>query len=327
MGSKNVVQPTPPTFPEPSAEEREQQTLINEFLRTNIPLETQLRQQELEQVSPVLTAARKKEAEQFLELAPELQKTRRAELGFLTPILQGQAPTGIFGQLTQPVQESAAFERNRKRLMTSLASAGLLDSGIRAELEKDLAVETAAATQATEQANLFNLLQIALGGTGSALGRGISPILGGPGVIAPGQTTGQLAQGIQQFQAPRMAQAGFQQQIFQGQLEAATAERASRRKMISDIFGSIGSIGSMGATSAMMCWVASEIFGGWFAPKTIQARCYITYLAPPWFRNFYIRHGEKMAHFISNKPLLKILLRPLFEYFAWRGRLEQVTHA
>lgn len=322
MGGKTVVQqPSTPTFPGPTEAETEQQELINQFLRTNIPIETKLRQQELEQVSPVITEARKLEAEQFLQLAPELQKTRESELGFLEPILRGEAPTGIFSKLTQPVQESVAFEKNRKRLLTSLSSAGLLDSGVRAELEKDLAIETSAATQATEQANLFNLLQITLGGTGSALGRGISPILGGPGVVAPGQTTGQLAQGIGTSQANRFAQAGFQQSIFQAELEAATSERNARRQQISDLFGSVaGGVGAAGGAAAFFCWVAAEIFDGWWESKTCAARSYVTFQAPKWFRNFYIKFGERIAKFIHGKPILKWALRPLFEYFAWRGK-------
>jgi hypothetical protein len=69
------------------------------------------------------------------------------------------------------------------------------------------------------------------------------------------------------------------------------------------------------------CWVAKEIFGSWEHPKTIQARYYINNLAPKWFKNFYLKYGEGIAKFIHNKPILKIALRPLFEYFAYRGKI------
>lgn len=70
------------------------------------------------------------------------------------------------------------------------------------------------------------------------------------------------------------------------------------------------------------CWVASEIFGGWYHPKTIMVRIYIDKIAPKWFKEFYIKHGEKIAEFISNKPILKLILQPLFEIFVLIARNE-----
>jgi len=66
----------------------------------------------------------------------------------------------------------------------------------------------------------------------------------------------------------------------------------------------------------LMCWVASEIFGGWSMPKTMRARYYIINQSPSWFRNLYAKYGERFAKFISNKPIFKFILKPLFEYFA-----------
>lgn len=65
--------------------------------------------------------------------------------------------------------------------------------------------------------------------------------------------------------------------------------------------------------------MAAEIFGGWFEPKTIDARHYILNLAPTWLRNFYLAYGKRIAWFISNKPMLKLTLKPLFEHFAKAG--------
>lgn len=77
----------------------------------------------------------------------------------------------------------------------------------------------------------------------------------------------------------------------------------------------------------LLCWVAAEIFGGWEHPKTINCRYYIGYMAPEWFRNFYMKHGEKIADFIKDKPLFKLALRPLFELFAELGKNErEVSH-
>lgn len=71
--------------------------------------------------------------------------------------------------------------------------------------------------------------------------------------------------------------------------------------------------------SFAICWVAAEIFGGWFHPKTCAARNYVSNLAPKWFKRFYIKYGERIAKFISNKPLLKGMIQPLFNHFAVLG--------
>ena len=67
------------------------------------------------------------------------------------------------------------------------------------------------------------------------------------------------------------------------------------------------------------CWVAAEVFGGWNKLKTRFARAYVMLQAPKWFRDFYIQHGQKLAAFIHDKPALKAIIRPLFEYFAIKG--------
>lgn len=72
--------------------------------------------------------------------------------------------------------------------------------------------------------------------------------------------------------------------------------------------------------TAIGCWVASEIFGGWYEPKTIMARFYVNFIAPNWFKEFYLKYGERIANFISNKPIFKSILRPLFELFALKAK-------
>lgn len=72
-------------------------------------------------------------------------------------------------------------------------------------------------------------------------------------------------------------------------------------------------IGSIGKS---FCWVASECFGGWYAPKTVWARFYVANFAPKWFLKSYIKYGER----ISKNKILVALLRPLFELFAKKGK-------
>jgi len=76
------------------------------------------------------------------------------------------------------------------------------------------------------------------------------------------------------------------------------------------------------------CWVAAELFGGWDKIKTHLARFFIQTMAPKWFRDAYMTHGEVIASYISNKPILKALLRPFFEAFAFLGAcgMKEVAH-
>ena len=81
----------------------------------------------------------------------------------------------------------------------------------------------------------------------------------------------------------------------------------------------LGILGTWGGSN-YGCWVAAEIFNGWEDIRTHCARYYINFIAPVWFKNFYLKHGEAIAKFIHNKPILKLAIKPLFEYFALRGK-------
>jgi hypothetical protein len=73
---------------------------------------------------------------------------------------------------------------------------------------------------------------------------------------------------------------------------------------------------------SMFCWVAAAVFPkGWNDPKTHQARYFIDKVGPKWFKDLYVKHGEKFAAFIGNKPILKAVIRPVFEVFAFFGKL------
>ncbi|MGB1290522.1 MAG: hypothetical protein ACPG5Z_00220 [Pseudoalteromonas sp.] len=76
-------------------------------------------------------------------------------------------------------------------------------------------------------------------------------------------------------------------------------------------------MGMQGA--AMACWVARAIFGE-ENPKWLMARNYVLNIGPKWFRDFYLKHGENFAKKVEKSKTLKIILKPLFEYFAFRGR-------
>ena len=72
--------------------------------------------------------------------------------------------------------------------------------------------------------------------------------------------------------------------------------------------GIYSGLGSIAGGFAGKCWVAREVYGV-HNTKWIQFREWLTHEAPNWFDNLYIKHGEKFAKFISNKPKLKSIIR------------------
>jgi len=76
------------------------------------------------------------------------------------------------------------------------------------------------------------------------------------------------------------------------------------------ILGAAGSIagGMASGGTGFFCWVAREVYGI-DNPKWIEFREWMLNDAPSWFRNLYIKYGERFAKFISNKPLVKSIIR------------------
>jgi hypothetical protein len=85
---------------------------------------------------------------------------------------------------------------------------------------------------------------------------------------------------------------------FQGMQDQASAAKSA---------GMMSAAGSI-AGAAMMCWVAREVYGI-DNPKWLQFREWMLNDAPSWLRNMYLKHGPKVAEFISDKPLLKTIIR------------------
>jgi hypothetical protein len=100
----------------------------------------------------------------------------------------------------------------------------------------------------------------------------------------------------------------------------SSSSSSSSSRSSSSSSSSCRSSSSSSSSQSPSCWVAAEIFGGWYAPKTVSARYYVVNMAPSWFRTFYEKHGQMIARFIHNKPIFKSLLRPLFEHFASLAR-------
>jgi len=90
----------------------------------------------------------------------------------------------------------------------------------------------------------------------------------------------------------------------------------------SSVTGSGVNLGILGSWGTSYCWVAAEVFNeGMNDPNTCAARFYILNIAPTWFRKLYGRFGQGIASFIHNKPILKAILKPLFQHFVHQTRI------
>lgn len=72
--------------------------------------------------------------------------------------------------------------------------------------------------------------------------------------------------------------------------------------------GVMSGVGSLGRGFYKVCWVAREVYGQ-DNPKWVMFYHWLHTFAPDWFRDLYIKRGEKFARFISNKPRLKAVIR------------------
>jgi hypothetical protein len=87
-------------------------------------------------------------------------------------------------------------------------------------------------------------------------------------------------------------------------------ELAAQRKQKAGKIGAAGDIGSAagGMIGSVICWVAREVYGV-NNPAWLEFREWLLNSAPKWLLRLYVRHGERFAAFISNKPRLKSVIR------------------
>lgn len=96
--------------------------------------------------------------------------------------------------------------------------------------------------------------------------------------------------------------------------QTAASYAAARAQVQSATIGAIGSaIGNVAGGAAQgaaiaACWVAREIYGV-DNPKWVIFRGWMLNESPEWFRSIYLKHGEKFAKYIKDKPLLKAIIQ------------------
>ena len=114
------------------------------------------------------------------------------------------------------------------------------------------------------------------------------------------------------FMTPGMAidvaESKFQRDLYAAGIAAAPDPvKRGRADQEMAIFGMLMSAVG-GIAGAAACWVARAVYGE-NNPKWEYFRVWLFTMAPRWFFNLYLKHGEKFAQWISNKPLLKAIIR------------------
>jgi hypothetical protein len=263
--------------------------------------------------TPEEQAMQKLQLEQMQQTMPGQTQAQLSGLNLINQLLTGTEPLpGFFNQMSQGISPDAISKQATYmtgQAMPGLQSMGILDSGeAMRSISQDIANQLLFPAEQFNIGAKQNLLNLALSGQAQVQ----QPVLAGQ------QMLGSSLAGLRTMnQTGSMTQTSMNPFLksFQTSLGSSLGS------------GSFGSSWAAATNPAGACWVASEIFGGWFEPKTVMARYYILNLAPSWFRKFYIKYGERIAKFIHNKPILKLILRPLFEYFALKGKLVGVSNA
>jgi hypothetical protein len=109
------------------------------------------------------------------------------------------------------------------------------------------------------------------------------------------------------FMAGQAAQVNNYNAAYAGaQAQVSAGKSAMMGNIIGGIAGGVG--GMFQGRYGNACWVAREVYGS-HNPRWLIFRYWMLNKSPDWFRSTYIKHGERFANWISNKPMLKKVIR------------------
>lgn len=181
--------------------------------------------------------------------------------------------------------------------------------------------------------NLYGALSQSLNARGMTGGQnagagGVAANFGALGAAQAGQATQALegvqlakAQGLQNALGMGLGEAQSTGQLgtqaLGSQVTAANNTDQAQTGFWGSMIGGLAGLGSSAmAKGAFTCWVAAELYGGWFAPETISIRSWLyrtKYMSP--FLFFYRLLGERWAELIRTRPLLRRSSKLLFDLF------------
>ena len=102
--------------------------------------------------------------------------------------------------------------------------------------------------------------------------------------------------------------ADYQAQTYGAQVGAIAQSYRSPGQEFAAFAGGGADILGKVAPFGLICWVAREVYGV-ENPKWMKFREWILTKASDNLRNYYIKHGEKIAESIRNKPRIKAIIR------------------
>ena len=80
-------------------------------------------------------------------------------------------------------------------------------------------------------------------------------------------------------------------------------------------FGALGAVGA-GAATKIPCWIAAEIYGGWYDPRTILIRRWLTAnYEGYWLLNLYRRFGKQVAGMVRKHRAVRWFFTRVFNHF------------
>jgi hypothetical protein len=149
-----------------------------------------------------------------------------------------------------------------------------------------------------------DLGSVILGRPSSAMGLG-SQMLGQATGLAPGMGSGNifdLGAGVNYSLASTAQQNQFNADVY-----------GAKMGMIGGIAG--GALGGLGAAAGgaggfgkLFCWVAREVYGE-RDERWLLFRTWLLTVSPGWFCRLYMKHGERFAEWVSDKPVIKLVIR------------------
>ena len=124
------------------------------------------------------------------------------------------------------------------------------------------------------------------------------------GAQQQGISQGQMGTGPKLFDPNAGINLALQNAANLGNYQAATygARAGAQGAIMGGLFQGLGQ------AAGGICWVAREVYGE-DNPKWVMFREWLLTKAPDWFRNLYIKHGERFAAFLRTRPSLKRLIR------------------
>lgn len=249
-------------------------------------------------------------AQAQLQIEQQRAALQQSIYGQISPFAQGllnmgqNAQKGIAPDSFQLGTRNAlagAFGQSRQNLTDFLGQSGQGFGGLAAGPAANLGAQESTAMGQSYADALNQALGLGL--------QGSNVLQGQQGVFNP-QAYGQMGgQGLDQYLNATPMQ-GFGASLGQSLLGAGIGAGTSF------LTGGLSNLTS--GKSFLGCWVAAELYGGWFAPETCAIRNWLW--STWWMRPFcllYMKIGQRWAAAIKDHSLLRRATKSLFDRFLW----------